>query len=314
MRVVVSIGGNALGATPEEQLSMLHEAMHPVADLIADGHTVALVHGNGPQVGSVNLAMEYTHKAGQPVPNMPLPECDAMTQGYIGYHIQNVLGEELKTRGIDRKPATVVTQVLVNEEDPAFRNPTKPIGSFYTREESCLLEREGYVFREDAGRGYRRMVPSPKPRDIIEKDVILHLIESGCQVIACGGGGIPVVSRNGRLQGVPAVIDKDYASAVLAKLIHADALFLLTAVDQVSINWGTPEQKQLDRVDVSTMEDYIEQEQFAPGSMLPKVEASIDFVRDDPGRKAIITSISNLRAALRGETGTEIRSTFPQPS
>ena len=245
---------------------------------------------------------------------LPLPECDAMTQGYIGYHIQNVLGEELKTRGIDRKPATVVTQVLVNEEDPAFRNPTKPIGSFYTREESRLLEREGYVFREDAGRGYRRMVPSPKPRDIIEKDVILHLIESGCQVIACGGGGIPVVSRNGRLQGVPTVIDKDYASAVLAKLIHADALFLLTAVDQASINWGTPEQKPLDRVDVSTMEDYIEQEQFAPGIMLPKVEASIDFVRDDPGRKAIITSISNLRAALRGETGTEIRSRFPQPS
>lgn len=307
MKVVVSIGGNALGETPQEQIEALHGAVRPIADLIAAGHTVAVVHGNGPQVGAIHLAMEHAHDQGQPVPAMPFPECVAMTQGYIGYHVQNILGEELRERGIDRMPVTVVTHVEVDPADPAFDDPAKPVGSFYTLTEKERLEREkGYVIKDDAGRGWRRMVPSPHPHNIVEKDVILRLIEEGYPVIACGGGGIPVIRRENRLEGMAAVVDKDYASAVLAKELDADAMFLLTGVDQVAINWGTPEQKWLSKTEVPQMEEYIAQKQFAPGSMLPKVEASLEFVRGRPGKRAFITSLPNLTRALRGERCTEI--------
>ncbi|MCI8480410.1 MAG: carbamate kinase [Oscillibacter sp.] len=307
MKVVVSIGGNALGETPQEQMDALYGAVRPIADLIAAGHTVALVHGNGPQVGAIHLAMEHAHNQGQPVPAMPLPECVAMTQGYIGYHVQNILGEELRRRGMERMPVTVVTHVEVDPADPAFDDPAKPVGSFYSLREKEQLEREkGYVLKEDAGRGYRRMVPSPHPHNIVEKDIILRLIEEGYPVIACGGGGIPVVRKENRLEGTAAVVDKDYASAVLAKELDADAMFLLTGVDQVAINWGRPDQKWLARADVPQMETYIAQKQFAPGSMLPKVEASLEFVRGRPGKRAFITSLPNLSVALRGEGGTEI--------
>lgn len=307
MKAVISIGGNALGTTPEEQAAALRQAVQPIAELIAGGHTVAVVHGNGPQVGAIHLAMEHAHDSGQPVPSMPFPECVAMTQGYIGYHIQNLLGEELRRRGIGLLPVTVVTHVAVDPADPAFLHPSKPVGSFYSPTEKERLEREqGYAMVEDAGRGYRRVVPSPRPQSIIEKDVILNLLTSGYPVIACGGGGIPVIRNGNSLEGVAAVIDKDYASAVLARELDADAMFILTGVDKVAVNWGAPEQRWLSKVDVPQLEAYIAQNQFAPGSMLPKVEAAIDFVCGQPDRRAFITSLPSLSAAVRGENGTQI--------
>ena len=239
-RIVIALGGNALGNTPYEQLKLVEETAKPIVDLIEAGNQVVIAHGNGPQVGMINLGMGTAAEAGAIKSDMPFPECGAMSQGYIGYHLQNAIGNELAARGIKKDVATIVTQVLVDENDPAFQNPTKPIGSFYDKETAERIAAEkGYTMVEDAGRGYRQVVPSPKPVDVIEKHMVNTLINDGYVVITVGGGGITVVRRNGKLYGTPAVIDKDFASAKLAELVKADALVILTAVDRVAINFGT---------------------------------------------------------------------------
>ena len=302
-RIVIALGGNALGNTPYEQLTLVTETAKPIVDLIEQGNEVIIAHGNGPQVGMINLGMNTAAEAGAIKSDIPLPECGAMSQGYIGYHLQNAIGNELAARGIYKEVATVVTQVLVDENDPAFRNPTKPVGAFYDKETADRMAAEkGYTMVEDAGRGYRQVVPSPRPIDVIEKYTVNALIECGCVVITVGGGGIPVVRRDGRLYGVPAVIDKDFASARLAELVHADALIILTAVDRVAIHWGKPEQENLSEMTVEQAERYCEEGHFAPGSMLPKVKAAITFAR--AGGTAIIASLENAGKAINGDSGT----------
>ena len=304
-RIVIALGGNALGNTPYEQLQLVTETAKPIVDLIEEGNEVVIAHGNGPQVGMINLGMGTAAEAGAIKSDMPFPECGAMSQGYIGYHLQNAIGNELAARGIVKDVATVVTQVLVDEADPAFRNPTKPIGSFYDKETAERIAAEkGYTMVEDAGRGYRQVVPSPKPVDVIEKNTVNALIAGGCVVITVGGGGIPVVRREGKLYGTPAVIDKDFASAKLAELVKADALVILTAVDRVAINWGKPNQESLNEMTVEQAEQYCTEGHFAPGSMLPKVKAAISFART--GGEAIIASLENAGKAVRGESGTVV--------
>ncbi len=304
-RIVIALGGNALGNTATEQLKLVTETAKPIVDLIEQGNEVVIAHGNGPQVGMINLGMSTAADAGAIKADMPFPECGAMSQGYIGYHLQNAIGNELASRGLNKEVATIVTQVLVDENDPAFQNPTKPIGAFYDKETAQrIAEEKGYTMVEDAGRGYRQVVPSPKPVDVIEKNMVKTLISDGYVVITVGGGGIPVVRRDGKLYGTPAVIDKDFASAKLAELIHADALVILTAVDRVAINWGKPNQTSLDEMTVEQAEKYCEEGHFAPGSMLPKVKAAISFARS--GGTAIIASLENAGAAVKGESGTAV--------
>ena len=304
-KLVIALGGNALGNTPYEQLKLVTETAKPIVDLIEAGNQVVIAHGNGPQVGMINLAMSTAANAKAIKSDMPFPECGAMSQGYIGYHLQNSIQNELSARGIKKSVATVVTQVLVDENDPAFQHPSKPIGAFYSKEEADKIAAEkGYTMIEDAGRGYRQVVPSPKPVDVVEKDMVNTLIDAGHVVITVGGGGIPVVAKEGKLVGVPAVIDKDFASAKLAELVHADALVILTAVDRVSINWGKPNQTSLERMTCAEAEQYCKEGHFAPGSMLPKVQAAMSFART--GGEAIIASLENAAAALRGESGTKV--------
>lgn len=304
-RIVIALGGNALGKTPYEQSKLVEETAKPIVDLIEQGNQVIIAHGNGPQVGMINLGMSTAAEAGAIKSDMPFPECGAMSQGYIGYHLQNAIGNELAARGIQKDVATVVTQVLVEEDDPAFQHPTKPIGAFYDKEAADkIVAEKGYTFVEDAGRGYRRVVPSPKPVDVIEKNMVNALVEQGFVVITVGGGGIPVVRKDNKLIGTPAVIDKDFASAKLAELVHADALVILTAVDRVAINWGRPDQTSLDEMTIAQAEQYCTEGHFAPGSMLPKVKAAISFART--GGEAIIASLENAGAAVRGESGTRV--------
>ncbi len=304
-KLVIALGGNALGNTPYEQLKLVTETAKPIVDLIEAGNQVVIAHGNGPQVGMINLAMSTAANAKAIKSDMPFPECGAMSQGYIGYHLQNSIQNELKARGLRKAVATVVTQVLVDENDPAFQHPTKPIGAFYTKEEADKIAAEkGYTMIEDAGRGYRQVVPSPKPVDVVEKDMVNTLIDAGHVVITVGGGGIPVIEKDGKLVGVPAVIDKDFASAKLAELVHADALVILTAVDRVAIHWGKPNQQSLERMTCAEAEQYCREGHFAPGSMLPKVQAAMSFART--GGEAIIASLENAAAALRGESGTKV--------
>lgn len=304
-KLVIALGGNALGNTPYEQLKLVQETAKPIVDLIEAGNQVIIAHGNGPQVGMINLAMSTAANAKAIKSDMPFPECGAMSQGYIGYHLQNSIQNELKARGIAKSVATVVTQVLVDESDPAFQHPSKPIGAFYSKEEADRIAAEkGYTMVEDAGRGYRQVVPSPKPVDVVEKDMVNTLIDAGHVVITVGGGGIPVIEKEGKLLGVPAVIDKDFASAKLAELVKADALVILTAVDRVSINWGKPNQQALESMTCEEAERYCKEGHFAPGSMLPKVQAAMSFART--GGEAIIASLENAAAALRGESGTKV--------
>jgi carbamate kinase len=301
-RVVIALGGNALGKNCQEQRELVAQTAVPLVDLVETGLEVVLSHGNGPQVGMINLAFAKTAEG------MPFPECGAMSQGYIGYHLQNAIYNELAKRGLQKPCASIVTQVLVDADDPAFFQPTKPVGPFYTAEEAERLAavHPNHRYVEDAGRGYRRVVASPKPVDIIEKDLILDLVSQGYIVVAAGGGGIPVIQHEGRLEGVAAVIDKDFASARLAELVEADTLIILTAVDQVAINFGKPDQEELREVSVSQMRTYADQGQFAPGSMLPKVEAAMQFVTGAPGRKALITSLEKAAEGLAGKAGTLI--------
>ncbi|MBR5094873.1 MAG: carbamate kinase [Oscillospiraceae bacterium] len=306
-RIVVALGGNALGKTPGEQLRLVRETARPIVDLVERGYEVVIGHGNGPQVGMIDLAMEWSSQRGGGTPFMPLAECGAMSQGYIGYHLQQAVREELRRRGIRKECATVVTQVLVDADDPGFRHPTKPVGSFYTKEQAeKMAVNKGLTFVEDAGRGYRRVVASPLPKAIVELKVVEQLLNAGDIVITVGGGGIPVVETEQGLQGVAAVIDKDRASALLARELHADRLIILTAVDRVCVNFGKPDQRQLSEMTLDDCARYIAQGQFAPGSMLPKVESCMDFVRGNESGTAVICSLARAAEALEGRTGTVV--------
>ena len=303
-KYVVSLGGNALGNNAEEQKKALINVAEAISELIVAGHQVAIVHGNGPQVGMINLAFETSKET----PNMPFPECGAMSEGYIGYHIQNALYNCLKEKGINKTVSTVITQVLVDPNDPLFLNPTKPIGSFYSKEEAGLISKDkGYIMKEDAGRGYRRVVPSPLPIDIIEKESIKALLNNEQVVICAGGGGIPVIIKDNKLEGVAAVIDKDYASAKLAGLLDADYLVILTAVDNVHLNHKKENQIILKDVSIKDMEQYLKEGHFAKGSMYPKVEACLNFVRSGKNKTAIIASLDNAKEAFKEKAGTIIR-------
>ncbi len=306
-RIVVALGGNALGKNPGEQLRLVRENARPIVDLVEKGYQVVLGHGNGPQVGMINLAMEFSSREGGGTPFMPFPECGAMTQGYIGYHLQQAIREELRRRNLHRECVTLVTQVVVDRNDPGFKRPTKPVGSFYTKDEAEKIAVEkGFTFVEDAGRGYRRVVPSPIPKRIVEIKVVEQLVEAGDIVITVGGGGIPVTETPHGLRGVAAVIDKDRASALLARDLNADRLIILTAVDRVCVNFGKPDQLQLAEMSLEDCERYIAEGQFAPGSMLPKVESCMDFVRNSETGTALITSLARAADALEGRTGTLI--------
>lgn len=308
-RVVIALGGNALQADPKDttaqaQLITAKETAKPLVDLIEDGHELIIAHGNGPQVGQIVA----TYEAAAGVPTMPFPECGAMSQGYIGYHLQQAIREEMLRRGVQKNVAAVVTQVVVDKEDPGFKNPTKPVGSFFSAEEAQFLQKEkGYVMKEDAGRGWRRVVASPEPVDVVEAPIVKTLVDAGHVVITVGGGGVPVIDKgNGVLEGVAAVIDKDFASEKIAEILDADYLIILTAVEKVSINFNKPNQKDLDRMTIAEAQQYIEEGHFAPGSMLPKVKAAMKFVASKPGRKALITSLEKAKEGIEGKTGTVI--------
>ncbi|MCT3448482.1 carbamate kinase [Limosilactobacillus fermentum] len=305
-KVVVALGGNALGKSPEEQLKLVKNTASSLIGLIQAGNQVVISHGNGPQVGQINLGMDFAAQNGKTAA-FPFPECGAMSQGYIGYHLQQSLQNELHQRGMEKDVVTTVTQVVVNPSDPAFGNPTKPVGDFYTKEQAAQIEQEkGYTFVEDAGRGYRQVVPSPLPKRIVELNSIETLIENGTLVIAAGGGGVPVVEEGGALTGVPAVIDKDRSSALLADNVDADQLIILTAVDYVYINYNQPDEQKLTELSQAQAQELIDAGQFPAGSMLPKIQACLSFVKGHPERKAIITSLAGLDQALEGKLGTVI--------
>ena len=309
-RIVIALGGNALGSTPEEQKGKVANSAKTIVNLVKQGHELIIAHGNGPQVGMINLGLSHSAADGVIKAEMPFPECGAMSQGCIGYHLQNAIARELQAQGLAKNVVTLVTQVEVDAADPAFKNPTKPIGAFYSKAEARekMAADPTCVFKEDAGRGWRKVVASPIPVDVVEKASILHLVDSGFLVIACGGGGIPVVKQGeGDYVGVPAVIDKDYASECLAEIVDADYLYILTAVDRVCINFNKPDQKEIKEMSCQEAEEYAQQGQFAPGSMLPKVKASMKFASSKAGRKAVICSLEKAALALTGESGTIVK-------
>ncbi len=307
-RIVIALGGNALGNTLSEQMSAVKTTAKAIVDLIEEGCEVVVAHGNGPQVGMINNAMAALSRENPKQPNTPLSVCVAMSQAYVGYDLQNALREELRNRDIIDVPVTtMITQVRVDTEDVAFNNPTKPIGHFMTEEEAKIAqEAYNYTVKEDAGRGYRRMVSSPKPVEIVELPAIRALVNDGQLVIACGGGGIPVTLKDNHLKGASAVIDKDFASCLLARELGADFLIILTAVEKVAINFGKENEKWLDNLDIDTAKQYIGEGHFAPGSMLPKVEAAIEFAESAPGRTALITLLEKAKDGITGATGTRI--------
>ena len=306
-RIVIALGGNALGKNLPEQMLAVKETSKAIADLVEAGHTVAVAHGNGPQVGMINIAMTTLSREDHSHPIAPMSVCTAMSQGYIGYDLQNSLREELLNRGIQKPVATVLTQVEVDPADPAFQNPSKPIGTFMTEEEAEEMRRRGNCVMEDAGRGWRQVVASPKPLAVVELTTIRALAETDNVVIACGGGGIPVIATdNHHLKGAAAVIDKDLASELLAEHLDADMLIILTAVEKVAVNFNKPNQKWLDTLTPEEARTYIGEGQFAPGSMLPKVEAAVKFAESKPGRTALITLLEKARDGIDGKTGTRI--------
>ena len=285
--VVIALGGNALGNTPQEQLELVQNTAKHIVDMIEEGTNVVVSHGNGPQVGMINNAFAYAAAHDDKTPDMPFPEAGAMSQGYIGYQLSQAILNDVKSREIPRSTACVVTQTVVDADDPAFQNPTKPV-------------------MEDAGRGWRQVVASPIPRRIVEFDAVKDLVDGGYIVVSTGGGGVPVFETPEGYVGTPAVIDKDRSSALMASELGADMLVILTAVEKVCVNFNTPEQEQISEMTVSQAREYIEQGQFAPGSMLPKVEACIEYVEKFPEGRALITSLECAAAGLRGETGTVI--------
>ncbi|HBM2888251.1 TPA: carbamate kinase [Klebsiella oxytoca] len=305
-KIVLALGGNALGDDLAGQMRAVQHTARTIVDLISLGHQVVVTHGNGPQVGMINQAFEAAAKTEAHTPMLPMSVCVALSQGYIGYDLQNAIREELLTRQLDIPVATLITQVEVDANDEAFLNPTKPIGSFFSKEEAEKLSQNGYTMKEDAGRGYRRVVASPKPVDIIEKQTVKALMDDCHVVITVGGGGIPVIREGNHLRGASAVIDKDWASAKLAEMIDADLLIILTAVEKVAINFGKPDEQWLDNLSLRDAERFIEEGHFAKGSMLPKVEAAAAFARSGPGRKALITMLSKAKEGIEGKTGTII--------
>ncbi|WP_195988991.1 carbamate kinase [Clostridium sp. D53t1_180928_C8] len=305
-KIVIALGGNALGNTLAEQMLAVKSTAKAIVDLIEEGNDVIISHGNGPQVGMINSAMTEFHKTNKKYSICPMSVCVAMSQGYIGYDLQNSIREELLNRNINKGVSTIITQVEVDPNDSAFDNPSKPIGAFMTKEEADSIIKEGKKVIEDSGRGYRRVVASPKPIGIVEVETIKTLVGSGQVVIACGGGGIPVISEGNHLRGVGAVIDKDYASCVLAKAIDADCFIILTAVEKVAINFGKENEKWLSEVSTNEMKQYVEEGHFAPGSMKPKVEAGIDFAESKEGRYALITLLEKAKSGIAGKTGTKI--------
>ena len=305
-KIVVALGGNALGDNPEIQMDNLEKASKIIVKLIKEGHDIVITHGNGPQVGQIALAMEYAN-AKKKTPHMPFAECGSMSQGYIGYQMQQALQDEMERQKVKKDCITVITQVLVDSSDPAFQNPTKPIGAYYKEEEMQKLKKEeGYEFTFIHDAGYRRIVPSPIPKEIIEKRAIATLLKENVLVIACGGGGIPVIKKDKKelLEGIDAVIDKDLSSALLAKLIDADILLILTSVDKVYLNYLSKDKIGLDTIKKSEALKYIEKGEFAKGSMLPKIEACLNFV--DKDKYAIITSLDKANEALENNNGTRI--------
>ena len=306
-KIVIALGGNALGNNLPEQMVAVKTTAKAIVDLVEDGNEVVVVHGNGPQVGVINNAMGEFASEHKEDPT-PLSVCVAMSQAYIGYDIQNALREEFLNRGGKVPPVvTVVTQVRVDKDDPAFQNPTKPIGRFMTKEEAeAEAQKRGWNIKEDAGRGYRRVVASPKPKEIVELSAIKAMSDAGELVICCGGGGIPVVSEGKHLAGAAAVIDKDFAAALLAESLEADMLIILTAVEKVAIRYGKPDQEWLTDLSVEEAQQYADQGEFAPGSMLPKVQAAIQFASAKKGNEAMITLLEKAREALQGKTGTKI--------
>ena len=308
-KIVIALGGNALQsgngpATAEAQLEVVRRTCEHIAQISDMGYELAIVHGNGPQVGRILLASETAREV---TPAMPFDVCGAMSQGYIGYHLQQGLKHALNLRNRDIPVVTVATQVIVEENDPAFDDPTKPIGPFYTESEArAIVKEKGYIMKEDSGRGWRRVVASPVPRRIVEIDAVRHLWDSSI-VITCGGGGIPVVEKpDGTIQGTEAVIDKDFAAELLAEQVDADILMILTEVERVSLNFNTPNQKELSALNLADAARYCEEGHFAEGSMLPKVQAAMKFVRANPSKHAVITSLDKAIEALNGESGTVI--------
>ena len=307
-RIVIALGGNALGNTLPEQMTAVKITAKAIVDLIEEGCEVVVAHGNGPQVGMINNAMSALSREDPSQPNTPLSVCVAMSQAYIGYDLQNALREELLNRNITDIPVTtMITQIRVDAEDPAFNAPSKPIGHFMTEEQAKIAEEKyGYIMKEDAGRGYRRVVASPKPAEIIEIGAIRSLVDSGQLVIACGGGGIPVTLIGNHLKGASAVIDKDFASELLAEELNADFLIILTAVEKVTINFGKPEEKWLDDITTDDARKDMDEGHFAPGSMLPKVQAAVKFADSKDGRNALITLLEKAKEGILGKTGTRI--------
>lgn len=306
-RIVVALGGNALGKNLTEQYEAVKITAKAIADLIEAGNDIIITHGNGPQVGKIDAAMNALILEDPTEEKTTLSMCVAMSQAYIGYDIQNALHKELTRRGLYKPVVTIVTQVEVSNDDPAMKHPTKPIGKFMTREQAeNLKERYGYAIAEDAGRGWRRVVASPQPQYIIEIDAIRASAEAGSVVICCGGGGIPVRRKGEFLKGCAAVIDKDYCSALLAENLNADVLLILTAVEKVKVDFNTPNERDIDRMTVDEAQKYADEGQFAAGSMLPKVGAAVRFVKGGKGRRAIITDLDKAIDAIEGKTGTVI--------
>ncbi|WP_312939486.1 carbamate kinase [Oscillibacter sp.] len=305
-KIVIALGGNALGNNLPEQMIAVKQTAKAIVDLIEEGHQVVIAHGNGPQVGMINVAMTTLSREDPSHPMAPMSVCTAMSQGYIGYDLQNSLREELLNRGMDKPVATVLTQVEVNGEDPAFQKPTKPIGAFMTEAEAEEMRRRGNAVMEDAGRGWRRCVASPRPISIIEIETIRAMSDAGQIVVACGGGGIPVIREGNHLRGAGAVIDKDFASELLAEELDADSLIILTAVEKVAVNFGKPDQKWLDSMTPDQARTYEQEGQFAPGSMLPKVQAAVKFAESKASRTALITFLEKARDGIAGKTGTAI--------
>lgn len=305
-KIVLALGGNALGDSLSEQMVAVQTTSSAIVDLIQQGHQVIVTHGNGPQVGMINVAFEAASKTSAHSPVLPMSVCVALSQGYIGYDLQNALREELLNRGINKPVTTLITQVVVDAKDPAFIDPSKPIGSFFSKEEADAMIAKGAQMKEDAGRGYRRVVASPKPTDIVEKETVRALMEAGQVVITAGGGGIPVTVEGNHLKGASAVVDKDFASAKLAELIDADMLIILTAVEKVAINFGKPNEQWLSDLSIADAQRYIGEGHFAKGSMLPKVEAALSFATSRPGRKSLITMLSKAKEGIEGKTGTVI--------
>ena len=306
MKIVIALGGNALGDNPAEQKELVKVPAEKVATLAKLGHTVVIGHGNGPQVGMIFNSFSDARKVNPKTPIIPFAEAGGMSQGYIGYHMLAAIQTELNKLNVNKNVAYFETITFVDAKDPAFNNPTKPVGPFYATLEEAKNSNPNSKIVEDAGRGYRVVVPSPKPIDFLGIGAIKESIDNGTIAIVGGGGGIPAINENGVIKGLDGVIDKDFTCAKIAEKIDADVFVILTAVDHVYVNWGKPDQKGLEVASVSEMEEYISQNQFAPGSMLPKVQAAINFVKGKPGKKAIIADLKDIEKALEGKVGTTI--------